>query len=166
MAVTWGYFWKALPLIGKGDYDDARKTVEDGLVLTEKMGDEVMHQRLLNISGWLHGELGDFERAIDLNRRCADGARKRGDPETVANAELNIADILMGTGNLTELTDAALAIEGAHGMLSEGGDGAVAEWSSQFLTQPGFHIGGGTDEIQRNIIGERVLGLPHDLDLS
>jgi len=27
LAVTWGHFWKALPLIGKGDYDDARKTV-------------------------------------------------------------------------------------------------------------------------------------------
>ena len=81
LGVTWGHFWKALPLIGKGDYDDARKTVEDGLALTEKMGDEVMYQRLLNISGWLHGELGDFERAIDLNRRCAEapasGATRR-----------------------------------------------------------------------------------------
>src|SRR5438445_2118686 len=96
LAVTWGHFWKALPLIGKGDYDDARKTVDDGLALTEKMGDEVMHQRLLNIGGWLHGELGDFERAIDLNRRCAEGARKRADPAAVRNAQLNTSDIPSG----------------------------------------------------------------------
>ena len=122
VAVTWGHFWKALPLIGKGDYDDARKTVEDGLTLTQKMGDEVMHQRLLNISGWLHGELGDFERAIDLNRRCAEGARKRGDPETVANAELNIADILMAQGDLVA---AGELLEGVHRVVE---DRAVSAW--------------------------------------
>jgi tetratricopeptide (TPR) repeat protein len=122
LAVTLGYFWKALPLIGKGDYDDARKTVEEGLALTEKMGDEVIYQRLLNISGWLHGELGDFERAIDLNRRCAEGARKRGDPETVANAELNIADVLMVQGDLVV---AGELLEGVHRIVE---DKAVSEW--------------------------------------
>ena len=39
-------------------------------------------------------ELGDLERAIDLSRQGAE-ARQRGDPETIANAELNLADIFL-----------------------------------------------------------------------
>jgi len=33
-------------------------------------------------------------------------------------------------------------------------------WSELFLLSYGISIGGGTSEIQRNIIAERVLGLP------
>jgi hypothetical protein len=38
--------------------------------------------------------------------------------------------------------------------------GRRGEWQNQFLIAPAFHIAGGTDEIQKNICAERVLGLP------
>jgi hypothetical protein len=35
-------------------------------------------------------------------------------------------------------------------------------WANAWLSAPGIHIAGGTDEIMKNIIGERVLGLPKE----
>jgi alkylation response protein AidB-like acyl-CoA dehydrogenase len=35
-------------------------------------------------------------------------------------------------------------------------------WSEHLLGAPGYRIAGGTDEIQHNIIAERVLGLPKE----
>ena len=43
---------------------------------------------------------------------------------------------------------------GAAGMLSE------TVGHLEFLTAPSMSIRGGTDEVQRNIVGERILGLP------
>ncbi len=61
---------------------------------------------------------------------------------------------LRGSALLKETAGAALAILGPDGMVGEG------EWQTLFLTAPSISIRGGTDEIQRNIVGERVLGLP------
>ncbi len=56
--------------------------------------------------------------------------------------------------------DLVMAMEGPRGALM--GPEAPAEgfWQHQFLGQWAMRIGGGTDQIQRNVIGERVLGLP------
>ena len=61
----------------------------------------------------------------------------------------------------------ALAVE-ENGGAGEGGgaDGAgagQAAFTSGFLYTPGLRIAGGSDEILRNIIAERVLGLPGDI---
>jgi 3-oxochol-4-en-24-oyl-CoA dehydrogenase len=50
---------------------------------------------------------------------------------------------------------------GAHGML-ETSEVLGPEWDRGFLFSPALTIGGGTGEVLRNIIAERLLGLPHD----
>jgi len=39
----------------------------------------------------------------------------------------------------------------------------TARWRNEYLTAPGNRIAGGSDEIQRTIIGERILGLPPEI---
>lgn len=53
-----------------------------------------------------------------------------------------------------------LALQGAAGMLYDADAVAGGYWQQQFLMQWSSRIGGGTEQIQRNVIGERVLGLP------
>ena len=120
-----GSFCQAVALTGKGDYDDALAMFVEGLALTEKAGDEVWHHRLLNSNGWLHLELGDLDTAFDLNRRCAENARKRGDHETIANAEINLGDVAMVKG------DPALArefLDGVHRLVKDPATSEFMRW--------------------------------------
>ena len=45
-------------------------------------------------------------------------------------------------------------------LLADTGEWGTYAWAEHVLGAPGYRIAGGSDEIQRNIIGERVLGLP------
>ena len=71
---------------------------------------------------------------------------------------MSSTDLMQGVG-AAALAAASVALEilGPDGIA--GVDGS-AEWRTLFLTSPSISIRGGTDEIQRNIVAERVLGLP------
>jgi alkylation response protein AidB-like acyl-CoA dehydrogenase len=57
-------------------------------------------------------------------------------------------------------SDLGIAIAGAGGQAWE--DPRESRWALSVLSAPASRIAGGTDEVQRNIIGERVLGLPKE----
>src|SRR5277367_3814038 len=58
----------------------------------------------------------------------------------------------------------ALDLQGAAGVLSGPDDAeAAGKFQAMLLRAPGTRVEGGTDEIMRNIIAERVLGLPGDI---
>ncbi len=57
---------------------------------------------------------------------------------------------------VTRASDTALRVMGPAAMARKG------FWQGEFLSAPSLHIAGGTDEIQKNIAAERVLGLPRE----
>jgi class 3 adenylate cyclase/tetratricopeptide (TPR) repeat protein/ribosomal protein L40E len=120
--LLFGLFMHGVTLTGKGDYDAALATLEEGVVLSAKVGDEVQRHRMLNCLGWLYMECGDLDRAMDLSRQGAEGARKRGDRETIANPEINLGDIFLAKGDFT------LANEFLDGIYRLVKDPATSEW--------------------------------------
>jgi len=59
----------------------------------------------------------------------------------------------------------ALELAGTDGLLEGAGpcgEGGGGMWTYGYLYARALTIGGGTSEVQRNILGERVLGLPRD----
>jgi hypothetical protein len=60
-------------------------------------------------------------------------------------------------------TELAMDILGAEALLAEEGDSyRPGPWLADFLGSRSSTIWGGTSEIQRNIVAERVLGLPRE----
>jgi alkylation response protein AidB-like acyl-CoA dehydrogenase len=61
---------------------------------------------------------------------------------------------------MQQMTTAAIHVQGATGMLDGPDLPAGGVWTTKFLHSPSLRIAGGSDQVQANIIGERVLGLP------
>ncbi len=74
-------------------------------------------------------------------------------------AESSVAK-LFGSNHIALNGDLAMAIEGTDAMLYTNDAYEGGFWQQLFLDQWYSRIGGGTEQIQRNILGERILGLP------
>ena len=51
-------------------------------------------------------------------------------------------------------------------LIADSGEWGTYAWSQLILGTPGGRIAGGSDEVMRNIVGERVLGLPKDAGID
>ncbi|MEY4339507.1 MAG: hypothetical protein RLZ14_1357 [Actinomycetota bacterium] len=74
--------------------------------------------------------------------------------------EMSIAK-LAGTLNSLRLGDFVSKVLGPK-LIADSGEWGTYAWSQLILGTPGGRIAGGSDEVMRNIVGERVLGLPKE----
>jgi alkylation response protein AidB-like acyl-CoA dehydrogenase len=77
--------------------------------------------------------------------------------------ENSIGKLVAGS-MLQDIATYAMDLQGASGMLSDPKSAeAAGQFQAMLMSSPSARIAGGTDEILRNIIAERVLGLPGDI---
>ncbi len=74
--------------------------------------------------------------------------------------EMSLAKLSL-TANMVRAYEVLSSILGP-ALIAETGAWGTYAWSQFLLGVPGMRIAGGSDEVMRNIIGERVLGLPKD----
>ncbi len=107
------------------------------------------HIRSQLIEVYIHTRIEGF-----VNRRAAD-MRKSG---ATPGPEGSLGKILWTEG-MRKMSTAISAVLGPK-LIADTGEWGTYAWGEHVLGAPGYRIAGGSDEVQRNIIAERVLGLP------
>ena len=127
--------------------DMARRMEKNGRAATK---DPVMRQKLAQL--WI-----DTESLKYTGARAVTKLLKGELPGPEASAGK-----MMWVETHQRLQELAMEIQGPYSQLARGGTAAIdgGMWQYSFLRSRANSIEGGTTEIQKNIIGERVLGLP------
>ena len=122
-----------------------RKARENG-----SLKDPTVRQELMNV--YIHQQLLSW---LGQRTRAALQAGRAPGPEG------SLGKLL--AANIARMqSDLGIAIAGAAGQAWAAGDPKGPRWATSVLSAPASAIAGGTSEIQKNIIGERVLGLPKE----
>jgi alkylation response protein AidB-like acyl-CoA dehydrogenase len=118
-----------------------------------RLGDPIIRQRLAQIIGW--------RKLNDLNSLRAKAELEQGTSSSIMSlGKLAMSRILHESARLrTDLLEAESLLEGPDHPRAE--DANFLALNAYFTS-----IGGGTDQVQRNIIGERVLGLPKEPEVD
>ena len=111
--------------------------------------DPVVRQELMKI-------FIDFSVAKYTGQRAMDKIKAGQLP----GPELSILKLSL-TQNLTATAEFVARVLGPH-LAADSGAWGTYSWNQLVLGTPGMRIAGGSDEVMRNIVGERVLGLPKE----
>jgi alkylation response protein AidB-like acyl-CoA dehydrogenase len=114
---------------------------------TGRRSDPVARQQLADL-------IINLRVALYTQQRTAARIRSGGIP----GPDLSMGKLALSR-NLTRLADLAGTLLGPKAIADTGAWGTYA-WTSVILGAPGYRLGGGTDEIMKNILAEKVLGLP------
>ena len=130
-----------------GLVDLARRSTKNGVLATR---DPVMRQKLAQM--WIDTEVFKYTGARAITKLL------KGE---LPGPEASTGKMMWVEGH-QRLQEMAMELQGPYAQLMSGSRWAVENglWQYGFLRSRANSIEGGTTEIQKNIIGERVLGLP------
>ena len=114
-----------------------------------KSADPLIRQQIANI--FINGRVASFTNLRAMAKIASGQA---------PGPEMSIAKLSL-TMNMRRMTDLVAAVLGPK-LVADSGEWGTYAWSQFVLGLPGMRIAGGTDEVLRNIVGERVLGLPKE----
>jgi len=114
-----------------------------------KAGDALIRQQLAQII--INGRVASYTNLRAMAKIAAGG---------LPGPEMSIAKMSL-TANMQRMGALLASVLGPK-LVADGGEWGTFAWSQFVLGIPGMRIAGGTDEILRNIVGERVLGLPKE----
>ena len=123
------------------------------LAATGKADDALLRQDLADI--YINGQVSRYTSMRAMAKIKAG---------QLPGAEMSIAKLAL-TQNM-ERMGAFVAKALGPKLVADTGEWGTYAWSEFVLGVPGMRVAGGTDEIMRNIVGERVLGLPKEPGLS
>ncbi len=111
--------------------------------------DPLVRQQLMDI--YINGSV------LRYNNQRSVAAMKRGQ---LPGPEMSGAKLLL-TENMRRTSDFVSNVLGPR-LAADSGEWGTFSWSGYVLGMPGMAIAGGSDQVLRNILGERVLGLPKE----
>jgi len=108
---------------------------------------------------WVAEKIAALSAQRDRETRLAGGERaSTGASAGSVSGPIGSLRKLAWATRLKLVSDAAATVLGSR-LVADAGDGTY-RWTEHYLGAPGYRIAGGSDEIQRTIIAERLLGLP------
>ena len=115
----------------------------------DRNNDPIVRQQLMQI--YTYNKVLSY-----MNRRAMAGLKAGKTP----GPEMSLSKMAL-TRSMRAQTHLVSEVLGPR-LIADTGEWGTFSWAGYVLGEPGMHIAGGSDEVLRNIIGERVLGLPKE----
>ncbi len=118
-----------------------------------KLDDPIVRQKLIDIH--INSEVSRFTGMRAMSKIKAG---------QLPGPEMSIGKLAL-TMNMMRVSEFVSTVLGAK-VTADSGEWGTYAWADFILGAPGMRIAGGSDEVMRNIVGERVLGLPKDTGID